>query len=166
MATNNTRNARDETMEKIFIWKKIQISADLPWTLYVTLPTGPYIDFLETSYIKNLVTMQIIAVVGLIISVLVSKRLVTPLLKLTQVTTDLPQKLLYQEIPIGLPRKSRIAEINALTANFQSMVLALQENFTEIKHTNESLENRVKERTQELHKKIKTSVQKFCNVAG
>ncbi|RQH32868.1 PAS domain-containing hybrid sensor histidine kinase/response regulator [Okeania hirsuta] len=136
-----------------FYGKKMQISADLPWTLYVTLPTAPYIDFLETSYIKNLVTMQIIAVVGLIISVLVSKRLVAPMLTLTQVTTDLPQKLLYQEIPIGLPRKSKIAEINTLTANFQSMLLALQEKFTEIKHTNESLENRVRERTQELHKK-------------
>ncbi|NEO57567.1 MAG: response regulator [Okeania sp. SIO3B5] len=136
-----------------FYGKKIQISADIPWTLYVTLPTAPYIDFLETSYIKNLVTMQIIAVVGLIISVLVSKRLVTPLLKLTQVTTDLPQKLLYQEIPIGLPRKSRIEEINTLTTNFQLMLLALHEKFIEIKHTNESLENRVKERTQELNKK-------------
>lgn len=136
--------------------KKIQISADLPWTLYVTLPTATYIDFLETSYIKNLVTMQIIAVLGLIISVLVSKRLVSPLLTLTQVTTDLPQKLLYQEIPISLPnKKSRIAEINTLTANFQSMVLALQDKFTEIKHTNESLENRVRERTQELHNKNK-----------
>ena len=139
--------------KKSLYGKKIEIGTDLPWTLYVTLPTAPYVDFLETSYIKNLVTMQIIAVVGLIISVLVSKRLVAPLLTLTQVTTDLPQKLLYQEIPIGLPRKNRIAEINTLTANFQSMLLALQEKFTEIKHTNESLENRVRERTQELHNK-------------
>ncbi|NET25019.1 response regulator [Okeania sp. SIO1I7] len=139
--------------KKSLYGKKIQISDDLPWNLYVTLPTAPYIDFLETSYIKNLVTMQIIALVGLIISVLVSKRLVAPVLTLTQVTTDLSQKLLYQEVPIGLPKNSRISEINTLTANFQSMVLALQDKFTEIKHTNESLENRVRERTQELHKK-------------
>ncbi|NEP78189.1 MAG: response regulator [Okeania sp. SIO3B3] len=139
--------------KKSFYGKNIQISADLPWTLYVTLTTAPYIDFLETSYIKNLVTMQIVAIVGLIISVLVSKRLVAPMLTLTQVTTDLSQKLLYQEAPIGLSKKSRITEINTLTVNFQLMLLALQEKFLEIQHTNESLENRVRERTQELHKK-------------
>ena len=145
--------AKIKRWKKSFYGKKIQISATLPWTLYVTLPTAPYIDFLETSYIKNLVTMQIIALVGLIISVLVSKRLVAPMLTLTQVTTDLSQKLLYQEAPTGLAKKSRIAEINTLTVNFQLMLLALQEKFLEIQHTNESLENRVRERTQELHKK-------------
>ncbi|MDJ0515407.1 MAG: response regulator [Trichodesmium sp. MO_231.B1] len=138
--------------QQSFYGVKVKISPDIPWCLYIKQATAPYIDYLDTSYIKNLATMQIIAVLGLITSVLVSKRLVAPMLKLTQVTTDLPQKLLSESASTDLPQ-SRIAEINTLTANFQLMVAALQEKFIEIKHTNATLEKRVAERTEELNKK-------------
>ncbi len=131
---------------------KVKVSPDIPWSLYIKQATAPYIDYLDTSYIKNLATMQILVVLGLIISVWVSKRLVAPMLKLAKVTTDLPQKLLSESVPTDLPQ-SRIVEINTLTANFQLMVIALQEKFIEIKHTNETLEKRVIERTEELKKK-------------
>jgi len=137
-----------------FYGVKVKVSPDIPWSLYIKQATAPYIEYLDTSYIKNLTTMEIIAILGLIISVWVSKRLVAPMLKLGQVTTDLPQKLLLlSELgPTDLPQ-SRIAEINTLSANFQLMVVALKEKFIEIKHTNASLEKRVAERTEELNKK-------------
>ncbi|MGB3510677.1 MAG: response regulator [Microcoleaceae cyanobacterium] len=135
-----------------FYGKKTRVTSDLPWSLYIKLPTSPYIDSLDASYIRNLATVQVVALLGLIISILVSKRLVAPMLKLAQVTTDLPEKLLSESAPVGLPR-SRIVEIHTLTANFQSMVRALQQQFTEIQDTNESLEQRVEERTEELYKK-------------
>ncbi|MEB3339543.1 response regulator [Okeania sp.] len=135
-----------------FYGMQVQVSADIPWNLYIKQPTGPYINYLDVSYIRNLTTMQIIAVLGLIASVLVSKRLVAPMLKLAKVTTDLPQKLLLESASTDLPH-SRIAEINILTANFQFMVIALKEKFIEIKETNASLEKRVAERTEELKSK-------------
>ncbi|MGD1806970.1 response regulator [Dapis sp. BLCC M126] len=144
-------------MPKMKRWKesfygvKVKVSPDISWCLYIKQATAPYIEYLDTSYIRNLSTMQIVAVLGLIISVWVSKRLVAPMLKLAQVTTDLPQKLLAESVPTDLPQ-SRIAEINTLTANFQLMAGALQEKFIEINHTNASLEKRVIERTEELNK--------------
>ena len=138
--------------QQSFYGVKVKVSPDIPWCLYIKQATAPYIEYLDTSYIKNLTTMQIIAVLGLITSVWVSKRLVAPMLKLTQVTTDLPQKLLSESASTDLPQ-SRIAEINTLSANFQLMVAALQEKFIEIKHTNATLEKRVAERTEELNKK-------------
>ena len=135
-----------------FYGVKVKVSPDISWSLYIKQATAPYIEYLDRSYIKNLATMQIVAILGLIISVWVSKRLVAPMLKLAQVTTDLSQKLLSESAPTDLPQ-SRIAEINTLTVNFQLMVAALREKFIEIKHTNASLEKRVAERTEELNKK-------------
>ncbi len=138
--------------QQSFYGVKVKVTSDIPWCLYIKQATAPYIEYLDTSYIRNLTTMQIVAVLGLIISVWVSKRLVAPMLKLTKVTTDLPQKLLSESAPTDLPN-SRIAEINVLTGNFQLMVVALQEKFIEIKDANASLEKRVIERTEELNKK-------------
>ncbi|MGD1713328.1 response regulator [Dapis sp. BLCC M172] len=145
-------------MPKMKRWKqsfygvKVKISPDISWSLYIKQATAPYIEYLDRSYIKNLATMQVIAILGLITSILLSKRLVAPMLKLAQVTTDLPQKLVSESVPTDLPQ-SRIAEINTLTVNFQLMAVALQEKFIEINHTNATLEKRVAERTEELNKK-------------
>ncbi|NEQ40976.1 MAG: response regulator [Okeania sp. SIO3I5] len=146
------RMAEMKRWQQSFYGVKVKVSPDISWCLYIKQATAPYIEYLDKSYIKNLATMQIVAILGLIISVWVSKRLVAPMLTLAQLTTDLPQKLLSESAPIDLP-KSRISEINTLTANFQLMVAALQEKFIEIKHTNASLEKRVAERTEELNKK-------------
>ena len=109
---------------------KVKVSDDLPWYLYIKQGTAPYIDYLHTSYIIHLSTIQIVVFFGLIISVWVSKRLVAPILKLTQVTTELPQKLLSESAFRNLPQ-SRIAEINTLSVNFQLMAAALQQKFIE-----------------------------------
>ncbi|MDJ0556461.1 MAG: response regulator [Microcoleaceae cyanobacterium MO_207.B10] len=131
---------------------KAEVSSDIPWTLYIKQSTFPYIDDLDKSYTRNLFTMQIVIVLGLIISMIISRKVVAPMLKLAEVTTDLPQKLLSQSSSITLPN-SRISEINTLTANFQLMVATLQKQFAEIKQANETLEKRVNQRTEELNQK-------------
>ncbi|MCL2939602.1 MAG: hypothetical protein MGU50_25360, partial [Trichodesmium sp. MAG_R02] len=142
-------------MSKMKSWKqsfygmKVKVSDDLPWYLYIKQGTAPYIDYLHTSYIIHLSTIQIVVFFGLIISVWVSKRLVAPILKLTQVTTELPQKLLSESAFRNLPQ-SRIAEINTLSVNFQLMVAALQQKFIEkteeLKKKNEALSAEIFER--------------------
>lgn len=142
-------------MSKMKSWKqsfygmKVKVSDDLPWYLYIKQATAPYIDYLHTSYIIHLSTIQIVVFFGLIISVWVSKRLVAPILKLTQVTTELPQKLLSESAFRNLPQ-SRIAEINTLSVNFQLMVAALQQKFIEkteeLKKKNEALSAEIFER--------------------
>jgi hypothetical protein len=65
-------------------------------------------------------------------------------LRLTQVTTDLPRRIIAQEDIIF------IIKLDSLTHNFMSMIVALHQMFQEIKNTNEKLEAIVEIRTQEL----------------
>ncbi|WP_353932275.1 response regulator [Okeanomitos corallinicola TIOX110] len=119
-----------------------------PLKLVIETPTKPNIDYIRNIYIKNLSLLVMIAIIAFIVAVVVSKKLVAPLLNLTQVTTDIPGKILAkQDIKIN---NSNIAEIDSLSHNFKSMLLALQEMFAEIKTANDLLEERVETRTQEL----------------
>ncbi|MDY6803668.1 MAG: response regulator [Cyanobacteriota bacterium] len=125
------------------------VGGEIPWTLAIQIPTAQHIDYLENIYNKNLATMLAIAIVALFVSLIISKKLVKPLRTLTKVTTDLPQKIHEENTPVDLPN-SRVAEIYSLTRNFRSMVAVLHEQFADIQKANETLEERVEERTLEL----------------
>jgi len=137
-----------------FYVKEIAVGEEIPWTLVIQIPTAPYIDYMETIYIKNLATMLAIALLALLVSSIVSRKLVKPLHRLTQVTTDLPQKIHEENAPIDLPN-SRIAEIYSLSRNFRLMAAVLHQQFAEIQRAKETLEERVRQRTQELETEIK-----------
>ncbi|MBD2294866.1 response regulator [Anabaena sphaerica FACHB-251] len=126
----------------------ITLDKNLHLKLVIQIPTKPKIDYIRGIYIKNLSIMLLTAIIALITAIILSKKLVQPLLRLTQVTTDLPQKILAQEDIII--NNSNIAEIDSLTHNFKSMLLALQQMFQEITSANDQLEDRVESRTQEL----------------
>ncbi|HBB32937.1 MAG TPA: histidine kinase [Cyanobacteria bacterium UBA8803] len=131
-----------------FYFQKVPITENLSWTLFIQVQTAPYIDYLEALYIKNLAIMLSIAILALFVAVFLSHRLVDPLLKLAGVTTDLPQKLIDQtalDWPV-----SDVREIQSLAENFKSMAVALKEKFQEIKRVNETLEQRVEQRTLQL----------------
>ncbi len=135
-----------------FYVRKIMPSLDLPWTTYVKLSLANSMNYLESIYIKSLGMMWMISLLALAIAILLSRRLVRPIEQLARITTDLPKKLLDQKNPKetwSMPQ-IRIAELYTLAHNFQDMAIALGQKFGEIKIVNESLENRVKERTQEL----------------
>ncbi|MDB9313028.1 response regulator [Spirulina sp. CS-785/01] len=176
IATSNTQNKpqyieeegeRRYLNERIFQWlpsfsapimvrwknsyygQELSVGAGTNWTLLTQVATASYIEALRNTYIRSLLLMWIIILIALVVAFLISRRLVYPVYTLAQVTTDLPKKLLERDQSIHIPQ-SQIAEINTLGRNFQSMVLALKEQFTAIQKTNESLENRVEQRTQEL----------------
>lgn len=121
---------------------------DRHWTLFIKIPTAPYINYLEPIYIRALAVMMLLSWTALLVAILISRRLVNPLLQLAQVTTDLPQKIVDQA-SVHWPR-SRVAEIHSLAVNFQQMGGALKQKFQEIQQAKETLEQRVRERTQAL----------------
>ncbi|MEA5617563.1 response regulator [Cronbergia sp. UHCC 0137] len=141
-------------MPAIWRWEKSLYSQISPLNnifnlkLVIEIPTKPKIDYIRKVYIKNLGIMLITAFMALIAAIILSNKLVRPVLILTQITTDLPQKILAQEEIIL--NNSNIAEIDSLTRNFQSMILALHQMFQDIKNANDQLEERVRIRTQEL----------------
>ncbi|WP_168642800.1 cache domain-containing protein [Dolichospermum sp. UHCC 0259] len=134
--------------EKSFYAKTVSLNNNVGFQLVIQIPTKPQIDYIRAIYIKNLGIMLFTAIMALIAAMLLSNKLVQPVLNLTQVTTDLPQKIIAEEEIIL--DNSIITEIDSLTRNFKSMILALNEMFQEIKRATNTLEERVEERTQEL----------------
>lgn len=125
------------------------IAPELPWTLVVELPAKDQVHYIEAAHTKNLSVLLLISGTGLFFATVLSRRLVQPLAKLTQVTTNLPHKLLDQEFVVRWPRSS-VTELNSLMSNFQLMAASLTQKFAEIKSVNEMLEQRVQERTRQL----------------
>lgn len=131
-----------------FYVQETPIGGNIPWTLVVEIPAVKQVNYLESLYIVGLALMILIAMVALILAFFLSRRLVSPLLQLAGVTTDLPNRLWEREA-INWP-KSQVAEISSLVRNFKLMAIALQEKFQEIKQANETLEQRVQKRTRQL----------------
>src|SRR6476469_9894144 len=124
------------------------IAPKLPWTLVVELPAKPQVRLIEQVHTKNLSILLLISGTSLFFANVLSRRLLNPLSQLTQVTTNLPNKLLEREL-IQWPRSS-VTELDTLVRNFQSMAASLNQKFGEIKNANEMLEERVQERTKLL----------------
>lgn len=120
----------------------------LPLKLVLEVPTLTELNYLNKKYIINLAIMLIIILIALITAMIVSRNLVRPILKLTLATNNLPQKILEEENISFI--HSKILEIDSLSQNYQSMVLAFQQIFQEIKCANDTLEERVRARTEEL----------------
>jgi len=90
----------------------------------------------------------LLAVLACLLGRLLGRRLLAALARLAKVTTNLPAKLLRYQI-IAWPY-SLVTDIETLSGTFRSMVDVLQRNVHAIQRTNETLERRVQERTQQL----------------
>jgi hypothetical protein len=67
---------------------------------------------------------------------------------LSQVTTDLPERLLKGKVAPW--PESRVTEIDRLSYNFRIMATTLGYKFQEITYYSETMETRIRERTNEL----------------
>ncbi len=134
-----------------FYIKEADLKPVLPWRLIIRISAAPYINMLEILYIKNLAIMLVIILIGLFISIILSNILASPVLKLAQLTNDLPNKI-QEPIKKETLLKSRLLEIDILATQFNSMTDILKDQFQQIKQTKIDLEERVKARTIELYK--------------
>lgn len=133
---------------------------DIPeWKLILAIPANSYIKFLYYAYINDFAFMLVAAVLAIICGMLLSHHLTKPLSQLTQVTTNLPHKLLEREKVVW--PSSLVIEINSLINNFKLMAIALNEKFYQVQATNQTLKQRVKERTKELAKSNKELANKI-----
>ncbi|HEY9639496.1 MAG TPA: ATP-binding protein, partial [Coleofasciculaceae cyanobacterium] len=134
--------------KKSFYVQSTSVGSPIPWTLVVEAPAAPHLDRLQNLYIQGLALTLLITLLAIALANLVSRRLARPILQLASVTTNLPDKLLEQA-NIGWPRSS-IQEVKSLVSNFKSMSYSLEQQFQEIRTANETLEQRIADRTQAL----------------
>ncbi|MEC4802648.1 MAG: ATP-binding protein [Jaaginema sp. PMC 1079.18] len=128
--------------------RQTHLGTNSDWTLQTAIPALPHILSLEVAYSWSLFILLLATALALLCATLLSRSLLNPLHHLTQLTHNLPNKLLDRtEVPWF---KTGVIEINALLDNFQSMAIALQDKFQEIQTANATLEQRVSERTQAL----------------
>lgn len=110
---------------------------------------APYQKQILTSHAEALAILLLYVGVVLSLTLGISFRISRSLQKLSKVTTDLPGRLLTEEI---VWPSSMVTEIEQLIVNAQQMSHTLSGQFREIAQINTELEERVELRTQELSK--------------
>ena len=139
------------------LWQRVQqsryllrtpVGDDIPWNLAVETPFAPYQQLLLEDHIKSMLILLVVNMLALAVSLSFSRRLVAPLRLLSQVTSDLPERVLHGKV-VAWP-ESMVREIDHLIGNFRAMANALGQKFQEISFDKETLEQRVEERTREL----------------
>lgn len=149
-----------EKWQKSFYIAETAIGDLAEWKLLLEQPVAPFQKALYDNYTGKLILLFLILLGALALSELLSRRIVATLEKLRLITYDLPVKLITGGKEIAWP-ESRIKEAAHLINNFKTMGDSLAEQFDEVRQINESLEQRVAERTRELRE----SEQKFRTVA-
>ncbi|MBP0018515.1 MAG: response regulator [Cyanobacteria bacterium SBLK] len=145
---------KDMALPTMLLWRtsfyrqELPIAVNIPLSLAIDIPLAPYIDALQQLYARDLALGFAIAFFAAIFARFLSQRLIFPVTQLAEKTTNFPEKLLNREQLFW--QRSSIREINTLIYNFQEMAQTLQEQFGTLQDINQVLEQRVKERTQEL----------------
>ena len=120
-----------------FYGQEIPINEEIPLSLVVEAPAAPYIDYLQSLYIRSLTILLLISLLAILVAKVLSRLLVKPIWNLAKFTTNVPDKLLRAET-IQLPRSS-VREMNALASNFEVMSQAIKQNIQQIQKTNQEL---------------------------
>lgn len=110
-------------------------------------PFAPYQALILKGHRAGLAILLLYLVFGAVLSALVAKKLATPLIQLSKATTDLPSRLLVEDL---MWPDSTIIEVSQLISNAKEMSHTLSGQFREIAQINTELESRVEERTAEL----------------
>ena len=128
--------------------RETRIGPEDGWTLRLELPAQPYLLALQQRLVSNLELMWLGIILSFVIGSLLSKRLGEPLEKLVDTTADIKAKILG-DVEYKLA-SSPVLEIDSLMKNFHAMALELSRSYAELGRTNDTLEQRVVERTNEL----------------
>jgi len=140
-----------ERWKKSFYVSETAIGNLAEWKLILEQPVAPFQKMLYDEYTGKLILLFLILLGSLALGELLSRRIVVTLEKLRTLTHDLPLKLATDGKDIVWP-ESGIQEANHLISNFREMADSLSEQFFETRQINETLEQRVEERTEELRK--------------
>jgi len=118
-------------------------------TIYAIAETSfaPYQATILKGHRAGLAALLFYLASGAVLASLVSRKLANPLMQLSKTTTDLPSRLMSEDLTWPT---SNVVEVSQLINNAQEMSHTLSGQFREIAQINTELESRVEERTVEL----------------
>lgn len=119
------------------------------WNLILEQPIAPFQKMLYENYTKKLGILFLILIAALLMAEFLSRKIVVALEELSTITKDLPLRLATEDKSLAWP-ESIIQETHLLIDNFKLMAQSLTQQFSEVKKSNEQLEQRVSNRTREL----------------
>lgn len=111
------------------------------------IPFAPYQARMLRGHRNALAALLVYLATGTVLAMLVARRIAAPLEQLSRTTTDLPDKLVSEDL---VWPSSNISEIGMLVENARQMAHTLSGQFREIAQINAELEERVEERTRAL----------------
>ncbi len=137
-------------------WKKSYYVAETTlggmagWKLVLEQPVAPFQKALYDSYTSRLSMLFLLLLAAMALAEYLSRRFIVTIEKLVHITQDFPDKLTTGRKDIEWP-ESGIQEPHDLIANFSKMADLLAKQFNETRRINESLEEQVAQRTNELN---------------
>ncbi|MBF0482638.1 MAG: PAS domain S-box protein [Desulfovibrionaceae bacterium] len=135
---------------KSFFLKEESAGRETGFNVAVETSLVPLLDKLTGQSITVMAGMSLLVVLAAGFAQIVSERLVRPLAMLTRVTEAIPRGLMTGAGVPDIPGGSRIRELDALMDNFRRMAEFVRGSFTKLTALNDTLEDRVAERTAEL----------------
>ncbi len=126
--------------------------AGVSWLLVVELPTNEAYAPIRHMLFVTGEALTLIAIVAIGVGFIFSRRIVSPLQRLTIVATKISNGHLDSRVDIHSRN-----ELGILAQSFNQMAQQLQESFTTLAKANEDLEIRVEERTAELKEAKKSA---------
>lgn len=144
----NTRGLSLQQIYEAHYVREVRAGPGNSWRLLLEIPVRPYFFALQQRLVNNLALMWAGIIIAFLVASMVSRRLVEPLERLVEATTHIKARLLSDE-EVRLEH-SPVSEIDALVDNFNEMALELNRSYTSLGRSNETLEQIVAARTEEL----------------
>ncbi|QXE92620.1 PAS domain S-box protein [Geomonas subterranea] len=139
-----------ERWKKSFYVAEATIGDLAEWKLILEQPVAPFQKRLNDSYTGKLAILFVILLLSLALAELLSRRIMATLEDLRRITSDVPSKLASGG-SVTWP-ESAITETSDLIANFKEMSGSIEQYLAELKQLNDSLEQRVEERTRQVER--------------
>lgn len=123
----------------------LQDDRGLDWLIVVVVPEKDFMEQIRANTRFTIALCVAASMVAIAIGILTARWVTQPILRLNAAASALSRGELDQKI-----ESDRTDELGNLTRAFNHMVVQLQESFTVLEKTNETLEKRVEERTAAL----------------
>ncbi|MCM3175493.1 ATP-binding protein [Paenibacillus sp. MER 99-2] len=145
---SHQRNVLDFWKQISFIYEANQIPG-FPYRVIIETSSENYYNRIESVYLTTLQSLFMIIVTSMIVAAPLSRKVVSPMQRLTRVTGSLPRLLFRNNGKMEWPT-SHVTEVQILIGNLRKMADVLIEQFEQIRQDKLTLEDRVRERTKEL----------------